>query len=637
MARRMNLAAAMVLLAALAATGCGDKFGLSFFPQIEVAVSGSDPIDEEGTVYFSQAIQVPTPKRVEVYNVGTDTLTITGIDWANDPTSGAPLKNKYVDIDWGSSVGADSFPFSAEPDSAFAALTFNVTFTPPLGFALDDFSDSVLVIESNGLSNDGHRAIKELRVTFKMQTDNPAPRVTPTSYKFTNATIARPERQDFHIYNDEQLGTASFRVMNITLEHPSDEFTLIDLPSQGATVLEPRNPGYQDLVFTVEYQPADQTTDSNAVLIETDVPGTNMRVALSSGFSSGGYSLSFSSPNEFDFTNVTTKETRSVVIYSEGPAPITIKTPRIDPVAARDDFTMRAWIPATSAAGSDTEVTSWPRALAPGKTLRFDVEYSPANDGSDTANGQLVIPYESPDPDTIYVELFSGKPKGKISLAPASGNVFVTGSSTAGTTGSRKVIVYNDGNGPLQLKDIAVKANFDLPPEVYSLHNAFAEVSVPPGGLHIVDVDYDLGGVPNADTTVSEIFTVTYFDDFTGGNEEKTLGLIAADDQGLANPTADAGQASDYAGAVAGQVVTVIGSGSTAGGGTFGSGSHIWYLTAKPPGSIARLNTQGTLAATFRPDLAGNYTVELVVFSQSGDTYLYSAPASVTIAVGAAQ
>jgi len=161
--------------------------------------------------------------------------------------------------------------------------------------------------------------------------------------------------------------------------------------------------------------------------------------------------------------------------------------------------------------------------------------------------------------------------------------------------------------------------------------------SVPPGGLYVVDLDYTLAGVPNVDTTVSEIFSVTYYNDFTSTNEPKTLGLIAADAGGLTNPVADLGQAADYAGAMVGDTVTLDGSASTPGGGTFMTGSHIWYLTAKPAGSVARLNEQGSVAVAFHPDVAGNYTVELVVFAQSSDVYLYSAPAAVTFTVGAAQ
>ncbi|TNF25292.1 MAG: choice-of-anchor D domain-containing protein [Deltaproteobacteria bacterium] len=635
MSRRLNLAAAMGLLGALAMAGCGGNYTVSSFPRMQVEVAGADePISESGETAFNQAIQIKSLKKVSIYNVGEKDLTISGIDWATD-AAGLQIKNKYVDIEWGGVIGADSFPYVVSWGNAgFAGLEFNVAFTPPLGFALDDFSDSVLVIKSDSRSEDGHEAIKEVRITFKMQTDNPVPRVTPLSYKFTNATIARPERQDIHVYNDSDQGTAPFNVTAIYLETASDEFKLLNLPSMPAQVLEPQNGGYQDLVFTVEYAPKDQILDTNAVIIETDATGFGtLRVALSSGFSSGGYSLSYSSPNEFDFTNATQKETRSVVVYSEGPAPLTIKTPRIEPIEARDDFTLTAWIPATSASDQDQQVTSWPRALAAGKSMRFDIEFSPANDGSDTANGQLVIPYESPDPDTLYIDLFSGDPKSKISLAPSSGNVSVTGSSTAGTTGTRKVVIYNDGNGPLQLKDIEVKGNFDLPAEVYSLKNAFSETSVAPGGLYIVDLTYDLDGVPDVDTTVSEIFTVTYYNDFTLGNEEKTLGLIAADAHSLANPTADPGTAASYAGAVVGDPLTLDGTASTPGGGVFVSGSHIWYLTAKPAGSLAKLNTQGTMTPTFVPDVAGDYTVELVVFSQSSDVYLYSAPATVTITV----
>jgi len=634
--RRYWLTAAVVgVMATLAVGGCGDKYGIGAFPRIQVLVDGNT-FDEDGTVYLAQAIQTVVTKELEIINPGSNTLNIDSIDWDRG-ADGKALKNKYVEIDWRSAIGADSFPFAVEPD-AFAGLTIAVKFTPPLGFALDDFSDSVLVITSDARNNDGSKEIKELRITFAMTQDVAVPRVTPTNYKFTNATPAKPERQDFHIYNDEQTATSSFKVLSISLETPSNEFSLLNLPSAGAVVLAPGDAGYEDLVFTVEYHPVDDTPDTNAILIQTDVTaGGSLRVPLTTGLITGGYSLSYSSLGAFDFSNVTVKETRSVTIVSEGPGPITVKQPKIEPTEAQDDFKLTAWLPATTAGGQDTQITSWPRGVQAGKSVRIDIEYSPSNDGSDTANGQLIVPYEAPDAGNIVIDLFSGDPKSKISLAPATGNVFVTGDVLAGGTGKRNVVIYNQGNGPLQIKDIAVKANFEMEPEVYALAQAFQPFSVAPGSLAVVEVAYDLGGVPNVDTTVSEFLQVTYFNDFTNQNEVMTLGLIAADDADLSAPVANPGTAASYSSAVAGQTMTLNGASSTPGGGEFGVGSHIWYLTAKPAGSTAKLNAQGAAAVGFLPDVAGSYTVELVVGAQSGDTYLYSAPATVTFSVGAAE
>lgn len=637
MVGRMNAGAwvvGLVLAGALALGGCGDKFGLSGFPRLQVLVDGNT-FDEAGTVQIPQSVQSSVDKVLELINPGNRDLTIDGIDWEADPVTGARIKNQYIEIDWRGAIGADSFPYTVVPDS-FSGLTVGVKFTPPLGLPLDDFSDSVLVIRSNARSVDGERRIEEVRITFSLQQDIAVPRVTPTNYTFTNATPAKPERQDFTIYNDEQQATASFRVTNVVLETPSSEWQLLNAPSSGAIVEAPGDPGYQPLVFTVEYRPQDETPDSNAILITTDVAGAGtLRVNLSSNLITGSYSLSYSNPSAFDFTNVTTRETRSVVLVSEGPGPLTVKAPRIDPVEARDDYTLKAWLPATSPEGQDTEITSWPRGLQVGRSIRFDIEYVPANDGSDTANGQLVIPYDAPDPDEVVIDLFSGDPKSNIVLAPATGNVFVSGDVEGGETGARSVVIYNEGNGPLSLVAMEVTANFGLEPAVYDLVSAFSPTSVPPGGVYVVDVDFDLGGVPNAETTVSEFLTVTYFNDFTNQNEEKTFGLIAADDAGLEAPIADPGAAGDYAGAVAGETVTLSGVGSTPGGGTFGNNPYVWYLTDKPAGSFARLNLQGGPTTSFLPDVAGSYTIELVVFSQSGDTYLYSEPTSVTFTVGA--
>lgn len=623
----------LVLAGALVLGGCGDKFGLGGFPRIQVLVD-SDTIDESGTVQIPQSIQTSVDKVLEIINPGNRDLMIEGIDWETDPDTGARIKNKYIEIDWRGAIGPDSFPYELIPDS-FSGLTIAVRFTPPLGLPLDDFRDSTLIIRSNARSVDGERLVEEVRVTFSLQQDIAVPRVTPTNYTFTNATPAKPERQDFTIYNDEQQATASFGVTSVALESPSSEWQLLNAPSSGAVVLAPGDPGYQPIVFTIEYRPQDETPDTNAILITTDVAGTGtLRVNLSTNLITGSYSLSYSNPSAFDFTNVTTRETRSVVLVSEGPGPLTVKAPRIDPAEAQEDYTLTAWLPATSAEGQDTEIVSWPRGLQVGRSIRFDVEYAPANDGTDTANGQLIIPYDAPDPDQVVIDLFSGDPKSKIVLAPATGNVFVSGDTAGGDTGARSVIIYNEGNGPLNLVAMEVTANFGLEPAVYDLVSAFSPTVVPPGGLHVVELAYDLGGVPDVDSTVSEFLTVTYFNDFTNQNEEKTFGLIAADDAGLEAPVADPGAAADYAGAVAGEAVTLSGAGSTAGGGAFGNNPYIWYLTSRPDGSGARLNLQGGVTAAFVPDVAGSYTVELVVFSQSGDTYLYSEPVEVTFTVG---
>lgn len=619
-----------VLFGAAFAAGCGDSIDTGTFPRIALEID-SQPVSNEDVVYYGQAIQQVIAKTVTVGNVGTKVLKISSIDWAKDD-AGAKLKNQYVEIDWRGSIDANSFPYEIDTGN-LKKLTFAVEFTPPLGRALDDFSPSVLVIKSNALDDLGRQKVEEFRITFSMRQDLAYPRVTPINYRFQNATLAKPESQEFRIYNDDQLATASFRILAVRLETPSQEFTLGGTPSAGTVVLEPGNGGYEDVVFTVTYQPKDNLPDTNAIIIETDVGSSGtLRVPLTTGTTLGSYSLSYSHQDELDFSNVTTKETRSVLISSDGPGPITIKEPHIEPSDARRDFKLTAWIPKTSEAGQDTQITSWPRGLNVGKTLRLDIEYSPQTE-RDTANGQIIVPFENPNPGEISIDIFSGDPKSKIVLAPATGNVSVTGSAVNGDTGTRKVVIYNEGNGPLEVSAAVVKADFDLPPKVWSLPAAFSALTIEPGGVRSIEVAYDLSKISTQSGRVAEYLELTYYDDFTGQSEKKTLGLIAENSGGKANPVASLGQASDYAGATVATALTLSGSGSTAASGTIDANAYVYYLTAKPAGSYARLNAQTGASATFVPDVAGSYTIELVVYAKDGDYYLFSAPATVTITV----
>jgi len=625
----MRFALSLVALSLLA--GCGDSFSGGGFPQIIVEVE-SQSVSNDGIASFGQAIQQVVAKSVTVANGGTRALRIDGIDWEVGP-DGQRLKNQYVEIDWRGAVDANTFPRSVDVDNR-NSLTFAVEFTPPLGKPLDDFADSVLVIKSNAFDDLGREKVTEFRIVFSMRQDSAIPRVTPNAYNFRNATIAKGETQEFRIYNDTDLATSPFKITNVYLETPSAEFTLQNTPSSGTTVLEPGNPGYADVVFKVTYQPKDSVPDTNAIIVQTDVgAGGTLRVPLTSSSSVGDFSISYSHVNELDFSKVTQKETRSVQVTCDGPGTMTIKAPRIEPAEARSDYTVTAWIPASTAGAEDVQVTSWPRGLNVGKAIRFDIEYSPATDGTDTANGQLIIPYENPNVGEIEIQLLSGDPKSKIVLAPKTELVSVTGSVVAGETGTRTVVVYNDGNGPLQVKAARVHADFDLEAKVWSLATAFTPFTVPPGGLALVEVAYDLGAVTDNDGRQVEYLDLTYYDDFLGSDQKKLIGLSAEESKGKSNPVASLGNAADYAGATVGAGIDLSAAGSTAASGAIDSNGYIYYLVAKPAGSVAKLNVQAGASTRFVPDVAGSYSFEMFVYAKDGDLYLYSTPAALTLQV----
>ncbi|MCB9736358.1 MAG: choice-of-anchor D domain-containing protein [Deltaproteobacteria bacterium] len=629
--------ALLALGAALAVTACSDNLSTGTFPRIELQVQGQN-YETDGTVDLPTQATLDVVTNVEIINPGSEDLTIEDIAFDRDPDTSARLKNPQVELEFQGATSG-SFPVDIRRGGA-DSYKFSVRYVPPqkLGLPLTDLSDSVVVIRSNARSRDGKSKVTEIRLTFQFKSEVAIPQVSPSNYVFTNATVAKPERQDFFISNGDGA-TQSFKILGVALESSTSEFTLIGAPSSGTTVLAPADPGYAEVKFTVQYAPTDDTPDTAAIVVTTDVPGsTTLRVPLSTALSVGSYSLSFDDAKRFDFTNVTQKTSRNVIISSDGPGPMTVKTPHIEPTEARDDYTFKAFIPATTAGGTDTEVTSWPRGLAVGKSIRIEVTFDPPNDGTETANGQIVIPYESPDPGEISIDLFSGAPKSKIVLAPSTQNLYVTGSVSNGDTGTRRVVVYNEGNGPLQLIAAETKSQFGVS-EIFQLESAFTATTVPSNGIAFINVTYDLSHLSSSTAVASEYLELTYFDDFTGANETKTFALIAGGANGLELPVASLGQAADYAGYEVGDNVTLVASGSTPGAGTFDSTQkpYVFYVTGKPAGSTVRLNTQsGGPSATFVPDVAGTYTFELVVFSSMSGDLLYSSPATVTFDVAPA-
>ncbi|MGM0577578.1 MAG: hypothetical protein ACQEXJ_17770 [Myxococcota bacterium] len=614
-------------------TACGDDSSVGTFPRLNVTVDDRQMGDDGGAVSFPPAVQLPVTKEVRLGNPSFEDVRIDRIDWKrveSDTGEEVAVKNSYVEYDFRGAVGSDSFPLTIEAGQT-RGLVFDVRYTPPPGGALDDFDPSVLVIESNARSEDGSEEVPRIEVTFEMPTKSTAAKVNPPNYTFSNATPTKPETQEFRIYNDEDVATDPFEVQDISLETPSNEFQLVDIPNLPATVLEPNNPGYQDLVFEVRYLPVDEGSDQNAVLVTTDQSEQPIRVPLDSNLLLGSYEITYSHTSRFDFTNETAEATRSMVITSMGPGPITIRQPRLDGEGAGEVF---SWEAIDSA---QDPVTNFPRALTEGRAIEFLVTYSPPSGSLEPPNGQLVVPIDKPDTIEKIFDLFAGEPKPKIVLAPATGNVGVSGSVAAGATGTGHVVVYNEGNGDLEIDEAVIETNFGGDPEIFSLVNApDAGTILAPDDLLVLDVAWDLSNLAEGDDT-SESLAITYYDPFMEDYTDKRVNLFAGDSGDNTLPTADAGAPEDYSDAVAGEEMALDGSGSDGGSYELKNKPYVWYLVDKPAGSRARLNVQGEAFVPFVPDVPGSYTVELTVFATGPDSeLLYSEPAQVTLEVGAA-
>lgn len=354
-------------------------------PRMVVLIDDQEVSD--GHVARFDSLFFSSTKTVAIQNDGDGPLRVIDVRWDVDG-AGSPRKNAYVALDLRGANGP--FPLDLVPGN-LDSVVVSVALTPPAGRPLDDVSDSVLVIESNDPN------ARFVRVTFEVGMGGPTPRVSPERFTFTSATHTRPEVQSFRIYNDSSA-TDSFAILSVALESPSSELRLSDLPMPGYVVRAPGDPSYQDVIFELTYMPLDNNTDdSNAIIIETDLE--RLRVPISTDTVTGSYSLTFSHADELDFGGARQGTTRSVVITSGGPGPLVVRRPFITP---QDEvaFTYIAWLVAADG-GPDTELVSWPRALAAGGAVRLDVQRV----GPDGIDGTLVIPVETAAIEMIEIPL----------------------------------------------------------------------------------------------------------------------------------------------------------------------------------------------------------------------------------------
>lgn len=630
-------------------TACGGDLSINEFPRIEVSVGGESLDDTGGSIAFDAAVlQNVEDKVVRIVNPGNEDLLVTDIAWKKDPDTGLTLRNPYISMVL---PDGQTFPISVPAEDSFG-FQFTIRYEPPIGKPLDVFDSSFLVISSNARKAGDTADVGDVEVEFRMEQDFADPIAIPDKYIFQNATTSKPETQSFIITNNPDTATAPFTILDIVLETPSDEFTLSNLPNSGTVVVEPNSPEVdkKEVSFDVTYAPVDEGSDTNRILVTTDV-GKTLEIELGSNLIQGNFSLNYSCALQFDFSTLSQCNpeescgcSRRVIVISEGPGPITIDEPRIEPVEARQVFEWKAFKPQTSPETPQEEVTdNFPRALLSG-SLEFELIYSP-DDFANAPNGEFIIPIATPNNQEVTIPVFAGDPKPILELAPKNKLLSVGADVAGGETGTRHAVIYNHGNGDLIIKDVVVQDSFGGTPDVFSVGNAPApDTAIPPGSLFVLDVDWDVAGLKAGDTEVSEGLIITYIDGLTGEATDTTVGLSLADRADSVLPTANPGTAADYAGAVVGEPVSLNGSGSDAGSYSFGDPNNCncfyWYLVDKPDGSQARLNAESGQTTEFTPDAPGDYTVEMVVYASGTNAdgesvFVFSDAATVTISVAA--
>jgi hypothetical protein len=661
------------VVASLALLGaCGNSLSTGTIRTMEVLVAGTS-VDlyravngESHSHQFPLGEQQAVSVDIELTNQGSESVTVTGVDWARDTAAGGVLKNSDVEINWPSNV---SFPIVLDVGEDYV---FQVQYTPPVEAADTDTRDSVLIIESNTRDRDGSNAVPTISLTFEVPKARGVARVSPPNYTFETATPTSPGEHTFVVTNDCETGTASFEVTGIELELFTNEFKVVDVqPFLPFTVMpgacEPGDPGV--LEFTLRYTPTGVGDDVNAIMVYVSGEGLPLRVPVSSDTVLGSWSLDYKDKtNKMDFSMSTTIETREVLLQSNGPGVLKVKEPWVEDEAAAEIFSWAAFTPATSPDEADTLIESWPRALAEGKTIRFDVTYTPPVDPAvKPSNGQMHIELGIPDPDLAVIDLFAGEPKGKLVVAPSTMSVQVTAAAAdmgrscddsddspdilpcakpelcengvcTADSGTRHVVLYNEGNGNLTVEQLVMSGPFSAPSKNFELVDAPAlPFDIAPNGMVVLKLDWStvqLADLTGGDTDELEIH---YVDPYTETTVTKSVTLMLQDDRGVGQPVAEITGPGPEEEVVVDSPIFLSGGESYDGGNTYElfPYSYIWYLVAKPEGSAAKLNEQDGVLQTLKPDRVGDYIVELAVIAYDGSDYLVSPPTQTVITVTA--
>ena len=190
----------------------------------------------------------------------------------------------------------------------------------------------------------------------------------------------------------------------------------------------------------------------------------------------------------------------------------------------------------------------------------------------------------------------------------------------------KPVVLINNGTVPCTLNKLSVTDNWGSASADFSLKEGpFGETSLSPFGLLPVWIQFS----PHEDY-VGQL-NIEYVDDLAG-SVEIAVDLYGDKVEHCALPVADPGHG--YDNAVAGELLTLDGCGSSAGacGSSIYEGGYIWFLLSKPEGIAAQLNTEGSCTTSFVPDVAGQYEVALMVYD--GTSFFQSELATTVVSVG---
>jgi len=398
------LVLASALLFACDAPGDGSQTGDGVIPDVandafvppDVTYPPSPILVATGQFPLSQGTVVeigPFDDQSVIRVVAADTtpVVVTGVGWARG-SSGLPENNPHVRL----------MPVTVPV--ALATPQSEMTFTVRLASDVDDIDDltpSTLIITSEFTDASGVVKTHDFPLVIVISRAS-APNLQTKSMSFLHFPGRR--QTDWTLLHQTFYG-GWFYVTRYELESPSTE---IVLTSERSTPLRIGPTPDDALEVLVSFTPLSETLVSNAILFYLDSQDAPLRLPITSVTPFEAYQISYSDPNQFDFRGIAATTTRSATFTNTGTIQLSLSEPRLTPAAAAAAFQLRYFVVVIEG-GSDAEISSWPRGLQAGRSLRIDVTHTPKAGSPD---GQLELFYNGVDPRSVVIPipLISAKP-----------------------------------------------------------------------------------------------------------------------------------------------------------------------------------------------------------------------------------
>jgi hypothetical protein len=628
--KRLSLFLSLSLLLSLPfLPGCGSMGGVANKTEVFVAIGGTQRQSGDTVTFPSTEGLTSSELAVVVGNNGYSDLTVTSIELL----AGG---NQYISID--PAFGANAFPRSVKTgdQKGGSAIKFDVRYQPGAAY---DGKDSILKI----VTNDPDLPKGVFQVTLSPIRKAPVIVVTPNNYTFVGATASQPDWAEFTISN---AGTEVLEIYGVSLESPTDEFT-IPVPVNQGTLIDPDGTGGGNppVTFKLRYAPVDAGDENNIVIESNDPVSPKMLVHVRGETQVGELKVSYQDElgGCVDFTaqsNPGDSCTKVIKLRNDGEGTVRLSAPKVLPVESAGAYAIH-WYPGggsqAAACGAYTpasgvaEITESLYGLATGKTIDVVVTYTAP--GAKGANGTLSIDYTSPYPGQAQIPLCGGAAKGELATAPSEGETLYFFAAKGSKT-QKTLVLMNKGNGTLLIHSVKVSKTYEPDPDAFTVVTAVNELQLDALALFPVTVEF---GTDYDATIVNASLDVSYRDPITDADLLVSIPLKGSKDfEDVTLPTANPGTSADYAGLKAGDTLMLDGSKSTGGTYAIDANGYFWFVVSKPPASQVFLNKFGAESkVNVIVDQAGEYEFRLVVFSMSSDgAFYFSDEGSVKVTVG---